>query len=521
MRQRHAPFIRFLSTLGGFMIGGAMALGATISIRRHWLADAQDIFCAVSTVILVWLVYLIFTITLYSKGKLTDQVADSVPFIEGWPTVVVTAEPIHAGERLEIERAFAVNSNQQRIFFLIEWCVVLIPFIPALSLFQTPTLWSFWSLAFTGTCFLFALQAALQNYKGRKPQRIYADDEGITVQYGKQCPRSMRWEAIVGVVCLKHDARPEQGHYAIFGRDRRHIEIYPLSSALSSRSLARSSVIAYSGGYEAYSVDFKRLLATISARSGIAIYTHKVPQPKTPIPLTAEAALDLPLAPADMQPQSAILSDLGLALIPNPPAWVGDERKSYDFETTNGPLICDPTPALSNMVIHASLMALAFTAIWVGIIWSALDYSLAPITDLGHPLWSFIGLSFGIIFPVAFLLRRAIYRQRYPIIIAGDDGIERLTLPRQPPAVTPIVPFEKIRAWVVEVQRGGNRRYTIYAEDDILSWTERDGARLAGRNVRGDRRAAYRQRTEQLHALIARRTGLALRLIPDRVNPLT
>jgi len=80
-----------------------------------------------------------------------------------------------------------------------------------------------------------------------------------------------------------------------------------------------------------------------------------------------------------------------------------------------------------------------------------------------------------------------------------------------------------VRAWgVVPAPPGSGRPPTyIVATDSIrLIWREPPDARLAGRDVTGDRQAAYRERAELIHALIVARTGQSLRdARPPRTAP--
>jgi hypothetical protein len=85
------------------------------------------------------------------------------------------------------------------------------------------------------------------------------------------------------------------------------------------------------------------------------------------------------------------------------------------------------------------------------------------------------------------------------------------------------IPWRDVRAWTV-IQRGSSMRrkttYILLSETQKVFWTEPEGAKLVGRGVHGDRKAAYRARAAQLHAVIAAHTGLQLLEI-RRDNTLT
>jgi hypothetical protein len=55
--------------------------------------------------------------------------------------------------------------------------------------------------------------------------------------------------------------------------------------------------------------------------------------------------------------------------------------------------------------------------------------------------------------------------------------------------------------------------YVVFTDKQTLSWQEPLTAKLAGRAIQGERHAAYEAAAQQLHALIAARTGLPLRRI--------
>jgi hypothetical protein len=76
------------------------------------------------------------------------------------------------------------------------------------------------------------------------------------------------------------------------------------------------------------------------------------------------------------------------------------------------------------------------------------------------------------------------------------------------------LPWEEVRAWAIMLSPNplqSWRRYIVSSERATITWTERANAELAGRGIQGDRRQAYQERADQLHRLIAVRTGLPLR----------
>ena|ERR1051326_4234973 len=111
----------------------------------------------------------------------------------------------------------------------------------------------------------------------------------------------------------------------------------------------------------------------------------------------------------------------------------------------------------------------------------------------------------------AFLFFRLRARhRRSPAIVADPKGLTRKTPEK---ATTISIPWDEIRAWAIMPARDplhARRIYLVSSERATITWTERADAQLAGRGVQGDRRAAYQERADQLHRLIATRTGLPL-----------
>jgi hypothetical protein len=88
--------------------------------------------------------------------------------------------------------------------------------------------------------------------------------------------------------------------------------------------------------------------------------------------------------------------------------------------------------------------------------------------------------------------------------------------------MTPVMPWDAMRAWALVTFAPHAWRSTWYAvvsANETLIWQEPTAANLAGGDSQGDRGQGYRERATQLHALIAARTGLPLKVIQVGEQP--
>jgi hypothetical protein len=163
------------------------------------------------------------------------------------------------------------------------------------------------------------------------------------------------------------------------------------------------------------------------------------------------------------------------------------------------------------------LVGTLFWSLPTALLFAAVAYwqlYLFPSSDNGPGHWgTLVGIGILVLFvPIGgYIYAFMQQRNRLPVILVDDLGITRKTANS---ATTRTIPWAEIRAWAVLPPKLGDRRgptYFVFTEGNKISWREPEDAALAGRHIAGDRRAAYRDCAERLHALIAARTGLPLR----------
>jgi hypothetical protein len=156
-------------------------------------------------------------------------------------------------------------------------------------------------------------------------------------------------------------------------------------------------------------------------------------------------------------------------------------------------------------------VTICFVALWAfvlpfGIILPLPYFSLALLLA-GDP---FAILMFALLAPMlllyAFGFAWAWRRRKMPAVTADERGLTVMT------SQTTRIRWRDIRAWGIMLGEAGRpTTYLVFSSDQTLRWVEPEGVELGGRGVQSSRREAFAQRAEQLHALIAARTGIPLR----------
>jgi hypothetical protein len=350
---------------------------------------------------------------------------------------------------------------------------------------------------------------------------ITADDRGVTVSKTLYSKQFIPWSDIklfIQPVANKSDT--PVGAYLLWG-ERRFLSVQIQGKAVTNLNEEQSRRTVdrheYPGGYDAYLENGRRLLATVPARSYtplriLARNTRAVASLARRIPVTAldlDDALALPEARKELQPVPEVVQ---AALTNGTPVVLG-VRLNW-LAITAETLLC--SAVLIGLILR-------FTDIWSPSTRDSFIAAFTEATSFQDPLAGALLLGilvFAILLVILILILTGLIlplaqRQRaLRRIIADQDGLALRELGARQESGR--IPWRDIRAWAV-IQRGPNTRrkttYILLSETQKVYWTEPEGAKLAGRRVQGDRRAAYHARAAQLHATIAARTGLPLREI--------
>lgn len=339
---------------------------------------------------------------------------------------------------------------------------------------------------------------------------LIANDQGLTIKQRLQRRHFIPWHDIALFARFFYKERSVEQvtqSYLLWGREHRttfQIDNLPAAPTLHKKSASRIDTLntyRYTGGFEGYAADAQRLLATIAARSGAPLLTFtqrpaiiaKINQ-RLPHTLTLDDLADAPLADAALQPKAQETTRAAAM----PAAITLRER-------------IPPGPLLLETVIWAVIIGGLFLLFGgMAILQSAPDLITGPWLLV---VWAVI-LAFVIL--LAFLVAGVHRERRVPAIVADDAGLTRK--PGQNGKIL-VLPWDEIRAWAIMRSPGQEHEryaYIVCSERATLTWGERTGAALGGRGIKGDRRLAYQERAEQLHSVIAARTGLPLRDVTPR-----
>jgi hypothetical protein len=326
---------------------------------------------------------------------------------------------------------------------------------------------------------------------------LTADDAGITLWKGRR-RTSIPWNDIVLFAHTNVSAPSSPlGSYILWGRTHR-LGISVIGPRGSERfedsdTQAQATRYDFEGGYETYLANVQRLFATITTRANTPLLTMReasfiraIRRRAPTMTTSADDARDLPLAGSEWQPHSGATLAFG-------------EQLALKARLALLPILGE---SLLWMVAIG-----AFTIPFV----RQPDF-LNALFAVG-PIVGVIAIAFCIallgLVAVAFAIQRR--RNALPAITIDGFGLTARATSGQKPGM---VPWQSVTAWVVIPAPPGSRRptrYIVFGEGQKIAWAESADARLAGRDVKGDRQQAYREQAARIHALIAARTGLPLR----------
>ncbi len=278
--MRRRKYILFMGAIANpvmTIFTGVTVLAVVGVIVRHWLANAYDVFAFISTFLILWILLITSMMTLDAQRTLILQVAKGVPQREDWPLVPLNAAPLEIGEEMILECRYVLRKRWKKVAWFLTgirtmvYCLSIIsgPILMVTNVNGPPT---FWKSIFYGLISLCYLRAVFYDLRQHMPQRILADDHGITIQRGKWQSQHMRWDEISSVIRLGDDSRLTKGLFVLF-KSTRELDSSLIFKELSFVPLnARyTGFVAYFGGYETYIANVERLLATLNARIDLPI----------------------------------------------------------------------------------------------------------------------------------------------------------------------------------------------------------------------------------------------------------
>lgn len=342
---------------------------------------------------------------------------------------------------------------------------------------------------------------------GRR-EDIIVTDAGITVRHPFSRPRFIPWDDIH--LILRYGADEVRGTIYWLRGHQHGLILDPgvIAARPTAKGKPQRPLFAFEGGPDAYLAGIRRLLATLTARAHLPIRVWATGY-------YASGALRRPVSASGLTLDEALAMPLADSRFQSTPAEVEEARSSSDQTIT----LRDRIPfrelapqlrksAASNAGGFAILMLVE-----AGIIVTSSGWG--HLLSLSGALTLLAGVALG--GALGIYLRVISYRDdTSPSVVAGPDGFKLKKFNDRPLAT---MAWGDIRAWAVLPPEPGELApvvYAVWSENQTLQWTEPPGARLAGSGVRGDRREAYRATARQLHALIAVRTGLPLRMIQPR-----
>lgn len=353
----------------------------------------------------------------------------------------------------------------------------------------------------------------------RSTKRIFADDRGITTEgFGRsRHPQFIPWDDVRVVLrWSEHPAGAPTAAYVLWGQ--RHLLEFQIFSEFPTqfsddRTAQNLPRYQFDGGYETYIQDANRLVATIAARTHLPFYTSArskafVNGLNRRFPVTTfdlEDALAAPLATSDLQ-----LAASGL----QPSAEVTAHKPAFGTV-----LHLSVRQRLRPILLKSFLwfIPLGALSLWLMNAFMSGFVTLSKALA-GDPLSIGTFACFALLmFGMSIGFAAAQHYGRLGSVSADDFGLHATHSSGGSQTSSISLAWLEIRAWAVlpppaDPARG--RTYIAFSDTKKLSWTELPDAELAGRAVKGDRRAAYRATAARLHAMIVARTGLPLREIP-------
>lgn len=330
---------------------------------------------------------------------------------------------------------------------------------------------------------------------------ITADDQGIQIRQPLR-RQSVSWDAIRGVL----HAGPPGGDPVVGAfwlvTEQGAIAFKVDSRKLAARSGTARSEMVFDGGYAQYHASAAQLLATIVARTQQPIRTSRqlsgmLARLRRRFPLSTidlDVALTAPVAGPQWQPpiQSASLGGKKLQLIARLPGSPG-----YLAEI-----------GVWTMGWNIGLGAY----FWFSGIGNNQNFD--PTSTLYVDIFLIVFCE-GISILIGWMFAYTRRRQRLPGLVLNGDGIYQPSSDGSSNRLQ-IIPWWAFDAWAVipvMPRQPDTVTYMLFSGSQRVAWTEPRDAQLAGRKVRGDRTQAFRDLAEEIHLLIAAKTGLPLREI--------
>ncbi len=324
---------------------------------------------------------------------------------------------------------------------------------------------------------------------------ITADDRGVTVSRSFHRPGFIPWRDID--VFLR---TPRKSYYEFVGIYNLHGREHSLTFELSGPQLATAGaqpIYEFEGGYLHYADQARRLLATICERSFTPLHVSDLEPDEVIV--------------ADALPDEAQMALEQVGKLPPAPAPWQPDADAVDDATRFRPIVVLREKVSSRACARdAALFTLTFA-----VIAAVLLIPLARTLPLNFSTLReyLIGALFAVPALVMLGTIAALTRQRrkVPVIIADDEGlVSKMADARVPVALR----WRDIRAWMLVPPADASQAATfvVFGVDKRLTWMEHPGARLGGRAGGGNRVVAYRERAEQLHAVIVARTSQPLRV---------
>jgi hypothetical protein len=360
---------------------------------------------------------------------------------------------------------------------------------------RTPSVLDWLTIAYPIFTAVFVGPIAIWGTLSNRRLTITADDQGVTVLRSFHRPHFIPWRDID--VFLR---TPRKSYYEFVGTYNLHGREHSLTFELSGPQMGATHAqptYEFEGGYLHYADQARRLLATICERSF------------TPLHLSTQEP-DQVIAAEALPDEAQIALEQAGKLPPAPALWQPDPDIVEDATRFRPIVVLREQVASASVIKNASL----FTLVSAGII-AALLALLARVFHTITLTRDEYLLSAAFIIPIVVMLAllAALIRQRrkMPLVIADDEGlISKVADARVPVALR----WRDIRAWMLvpPADMSPDATFVVFGVDKRLTWTERNGAKLGGRASNGNRAGAYRERAEQLHAVIVARTGQPLRI---------
>lgn len=400
--------------------------------------------------------------------------------------LIFAALPVFGQSALNPFNSALLNPPTTATPTLVDWVVAAFPLVVGVALI---------------------IMAIVQTLTTRTPL-LTADDAGITLRKGRR-RTAIPWNDIVLFAHTNVSAPSSPlGSYILWGRAHRLgiSVIGPRGSERFDDSDSQPPRYDFEGGYETYLANVERLFATVTLRSHTpllmvreASLVRAIRRRAPAMTTSADDARDLPLAGSEWQPHPG----------------AGGATLAFGEQLTMRARL-PVFPVLGESLLWFLLIGVIF--------WFLLNSTgtIASMQSLG--LIAEIAMA-AILIPLAMLMAWAVAVTRRsasrPAITVDGYGITRRSSGQEKPAN---IPWQSITAWVVVPAPPGSRkptRYIVFGDGHKIAWAEPADARLAGREVKGDRRQAYREMAERIHALIAARSGQPLRELRVDAAPIT